>query len=240
MTDQPQDPPPKDFRQAVSDLVEELLGPASSLRFADPAVLAAALRRSRGGATLEDAVLGAAFEVAKQDRLVADEFLGHFLAAMARLGRCHLRPALRRFLDTGYLVQSVLGGLWQEIAAVEFRSRGEFLAYLGQRLQWKASDRARGLRSGRRREDRRAEADPGELPPSGQAEGPATLAGAREEQELLILAVLKLPDRDRRVLTLHLRGVSPAEIAVELGLEAPAARKALERAVGRARALMER
>ncbi|RMH00910.1 MAG: sigma-70 family RNA polymerase sigma factor, partial [Planctomycetota bacterium] len=191
----------------------------------------------------EDAVLGTAHELAVQDRMIADEFLGHFLVTMMKLGHFAMLPGLRRFLDSGDLVDSVAGEIWRDLMEVEFRTRREFLAYLGRRLKWKASDRQRGLQAGRRREDlrrdpRTPEGEPVELPAPASAPGPSTILARREEQELLAAALVRLPERDREVLQRHLRGESHEQVAAALGLRPATARQALHRAIERARALI--
>ena len=59
----------------------------------------------------------------------------------------------------------------------------------------------------------------------------------QEDRERLILTLLRLPERDRRLLTLFLQGKPLAEIADKIQLEEWATRKALERAIDRARKL---
>ena len=118
-----------------------------------PAMLAKSRGRGAGAVIvdLEDAVLAEVHRVAKTDARVADEFVGYFLSDLMRLGGSALSPGLRRFLDTGDLVQSVLGDLWPELASVRFETRGRFLSYLARRLGWKAGDKAlqRAMRKAR-------------------------------------------------------------------------------------------
>ena len=64
---------------------------------------------------------------------------------------------------------------------------------------------------------------------------PADEVAESEEREQLALAILRLPARDRQLITLYLRGRSHAEIAAELDLSYEAARVALRRAIHRAR-----
>ena len=59
----------------------------------------------------------------------------------------------------------------------------------------------------------------------------------REERDQLILRLLRLPERDRDLITMHLRGEPIEVIARELELSRDAAYKALQRAVRRARRL---
>ena len=198
--------------------------------------MALVLSRMRGGAAPEDAVLAVIHASAGRRRRLADEFLAFFLADLTRLGHDRLAPSLDRFLDTGDLVQSVLGDLWRDLLELRFETRASFLALLAERLRWKASDRARGLRAGKRREDLRAAGDPAQ---HGNAAGPspATEAGRREDWERLVLALTRLPERDRRMLRMSLQGSAVEEIARALDLEPETARKALQRARRRARGL---
>ena len=107
----------------------------------------------------EDAVLKIVHQLAPTDRAIADEFFGHFLSALMRIGHFSISEGLRRFVETGDLVNSVAGSLWRDIEKTEFHTRRQFLTYCGQRLQWKAADQSRGLTSGKRREDMHREVD---------------------------------------------------------------------------------
>ena len=215
----------------------ERLGPASERALSSPEAQALVLSRARAGSSLEDAVLWFAHREGRSDARVADEFVACFLADLLSIARPAISPGLRRFLDSGDLVQSVLGDLWGDLADVEFNSRASFLAYLAQRLRWKASDHHRGLHRDRRREDLRVDTDPGELPLAGPERAPDSLAAERDDWERLALRILRLAERDRLLVRLHLRGLSMAELAAEASLEPEAARKALQRALQRLRAM---
>src|SRR5262245_49417445 len=97
-------------RQAMEVLqfARDKLGPSSEALLSDPAVQALVLSRLRHGTDLEDAVLAEAHRAASTDRRVADEFIAYFLADLMKLGHHTRSSALRRFLETGDLVQSVL------------------------------------------------------------------------------------------------------------------------------------
>jgi RNA polymerase sigma factor (sigma-70 family) len=170
------------------------------------------------------------------DADLANEFLGHFLGDLMALGRANLGAGLRRHLDTGDLVQSVVKDLWPELAALRFESRTGFLALLHQRLRWKAANRARDLRSGRRREDLRAAGfDPGSSAVAGAGAGPPTAAGAAEERAELTRRVAALPDKERELLRRHLAGEPLASIAESLSVAPAAAKRRLQRALRRVR-----
>ncbi len=223
----------------VREFLVDQLGPACVERFRDPALQRELDTLLDGGNSLDDAVLRLIHREAAADRAIADEFLGHFLIAMSRIGHFAMSDGLRRFLDTGDLVNSVAGSVWRDLTSIEFRSRGEFLAYLGKRLQWKAADRARKLSAGKRREDRRREVDVEESNRTEkEAPGPSTLAEGVEERERLILALLRLPPRDRELLQRSLRGEDQVQIAESLGMSPEAVRKATQRAIEKARALV--
>jgi RNA polymerase sigma factor (sigma-70 family) len=219
-------------------LVEQL-GLVCHSRFQDPTLRLQLQKLIADGMELEDAVLKIVHQLAPTDRAIADEFFGHFLSALMRIGHFSISEGLRRFVETGDLVNSVAGSLWRDIEKTEFHTRRQFLTYCGQRLQWKAADQSRGLTSGKRREDMHREVDV-EIAgaAASQKPGPATEVGHREEWERLSLAMLRLPPRDREILQFHLRGEGHAEVADALGLSPEAARKALQRAIAKARSLI--
>ncbi|TAH35038.1 MAG: sigma-70 family RNA polymerase sigma factor [Planctomycetota bacterium] len=225
-----------DWLSDARSFARDHLGPASE-RLLESAVHQEAvhLRRQSGG-EVADAVLAEVFAAAGQDRSLADEFLAFFLDGLMRLGHEALRPGLRRYLDTGDLVQSVLGDLWPDIAALHFESRAQFLALLAQRLRWKAADRERGLQAGRRREDRRLPVDEERTPASDPT--PSSELDSREDRERLALALTRLPERDRELLRAHLRGDGLERLCGQFHLDREAVRKALQRAIARARELL--
>ena len=217
--------PPSDFER----FARARLGPRSAALLAGGAALELARERRAAGADLEDAVLAAVHAAAERDPELADEFVAFFLADLMQLGGGAISRALRRFVDTGDLVQSVLGDLWPQLASVRFETRGRFLALLAQRVRWKAGDRAEQERAARGREERRAVAT------SERVETPLERALSDEERDGLALLLLRLAPRDRELLARHLRGEPADAIAAALGLTEGAARKALQRAVARAR-----
>jgi len=163
-----------------------------------------------------------------------EEFIGYFLSRLLQVRMVDLYPGLRRFLDTGDLVQSVLGDLWPQLRALEFRDQSSFTALLVTRLRWKAGSRRRDLHAGKRREDRRATGlSPDEIPsqPASPLEGQVS----KEEAERTVEALFRLPPQDRTAVRLHMEGASSEEIAQEIGVSVNAARKRLERALRRLR-----
>ena len=209
----------------------EELGPASERYLADAAVQVLVLAAVRRGKPLADAVLAQVFRDVRTRPDLSDEFMGYFLRGAMVRGRPQVSAGLRRFLDTGDLVQSVFGNLWEGLEDLKFESRGQFFSLISQRMGWKASDKARALRRDKRREDLRISRDPASLgDDQDDSEAPDS-----EERERLILALLRLPERDQRLLRIYLRGGSSKEIGDELGVTAEAARKALQRAMRRAR-----
>ena len=144
---------------------------------------------------------------------------------------------LRRFLDTGDLVLSVFGDVWADFGDVAFTSRAQYRRLFAQRLEWKAADQARRMTASTRREDLRSSQQPDEL--HGGHEDPLRDAIRKEEREQLILLLLRLKDRERRLLSLHLKGEPLDAIAAAEGLSPEAARKALARAIEQARQLAD-
>lgn len=217
----------------------EHLGPSSAHRLGliqERAVFLSVLKE-RG--RIEDAVLAWAKQAAATDAGVADEFAASFLRDLARIGRRMRRDDLKRYLDTGDLVQSALGDIWPDLQSIKFETRGRFLAYLAKRLGWKAGDRRRQLRSARRAEDRRVHPSPSEWDVASTEDSPSTLAAADEEQERLALLLVRLPERERDLTRLLLEGRPLPEIASQLGLSYNATRMAIQRAIRKARRMAE-
>ncbi|MEM7307389.1 MAG: sigma-70 family RNA polymerase sigma factor [Planctomycetota bacterium] len=220
-------------------LARERLGPHAEAYLSRPEVQVLVLARVRAGIELEDAVLAEVHRACEGNRRLADEFVAYFLTDLLRVGRRVRSQAMQRFLDTGDLVQSVLGDFWPDLLSVRFETRARFLSYLSQRITWKAADRARALRSARRQEDRRADVEPERLDVHSEDPTPDALAEHSDDREWLALALLRLPERDQALLKLYLQDASIAEIASALGLAYDTARIALKRAIRRARALSE-
>lgn len=211
------------------------LGHSCLERFKDPNLRQEYLALLESDASVEDAVLKLAHREAALDRHIADEFLGHFLLSMMNIGHFYMSNGLRRFLETGDLVNSVASSLWQELADTEFRTRREFLAYLGKRLQWKASDCARGFCAGKRREDLQRNAD---FEEQGVADpeqaGPSTIVGNKDEMDRLTLLLLRLPERDREILRLWQLHQDYSKIAAVFEIDKDSARRAVQRAMEKA------
>lgn len=225
---------------ALAARAAALLGPAAERLLASAPGAALALARMRAGADADDAVLGLVHAHAADDAELAGEFAGWLMLEMRRAGRGLAGPALRRFLDTGDLVQSVAGDLWPELFELGFETRGQFLALFASRLRWKATDRARAQNAARRREDLRVEPADDELDAARSAPSPATEAGDREDAERLALALGRLPERDARMIRRWLEGENWEKIGASERMEPESARKAVQRAIARAREIAAR
>jgi RNA polymerase sigma factor (sigma-70 family) len=244
MTDEardPQDAALGRLNERILDFARTELGPSSERALRSAAAREPVHARLRAGQPLEDAVLAQIHARIGNDRRLADEFAAYFLFDLMKMGKLSMTSTnrLRRFLDTGDLVLSVFGDLWEGVDSLKFESRGQFKALFARRLDWKASDQARRMDTGRRREDLRADESLRECDMRVAETETAPVPGAirREERERLILILLRLKERDRRLLGMHLKGLSVEAIATELGLSNDAARKALSRAIEQARQL---
>ena len=231
------EPTAEEFAARSLAFARERLGPASERRLTDPALQVLVISRLRGGFDLEDAVLAEMHRVAATDRDVANEFIAHFLNDLLKIGHRLRSSAVQRFLDTGDLVQSMIGDLWSDLSEVRFETRGRFLSYMAKRLGWKAVDRARQMRTQKRQEDRRVDAQPDDLDLSAGDGSPSMAAARSEDHERLALVLMRLSERDRRLLVLYMRGASLQDIASELGVSYDSARVGLQRAIRRARSL---
>lgn len=214
------------------------LGPASLAWLESDAGTADLQRRFAAGARPEDAALGALFEQICGNRAISEEFIGHFLKRVLGIRLVELYPGLRRMIDTGDLAQSVMTDLLPAIPDLKFTTEAAFLSYLVQRMRWKANDRVRSPRA--RTERATGDPDtalPGELTP----ETSDALRGliAEEERSALLFTIHRLPERERTLLLRYLEGADSAQVGAELGLAPEAYRKALQRAIARARELLQ-
>jgi RNA polymerase sigma factor (sigma-70 family) len=217
----------------IVEFAQARLGRASLHHVSSPEVMASIVARRRPGISLEDAVLAEIHAGLPGHRALADEFAAYLLYDLMKMGSNSMTASssLRRFLDTGDLVLSVFGDLWHDIPAVRFESCAQYKTLFAQRLNWKAASSARRFTRDRRSEQHRVPESPDELDVAGDDGGAPLAAAIREEERArLILILLRLNDRDRQILTLHLKGLSRDEIAQRLGLQYDAARKALGRA----------
>jgi len=228
--------------RSVLDFARTQLGPASERLLRRPELLAVVLAEIHAGRSLADATLGCVHRHLAGQRQLADEFAGHFLFDLMRMGQSSMSTSsqLRRFLDTGDLVLSVFGDLWTDFSDLEFRSSSQFKSLFAQRIDWKAIDRSRMLNTRGRREDQRLDEQPEDLdlPAADGAGSPLTQAIRSEERDKFILILLRLEPRERQLLTLRLRGLSIEDVAQSLGLTADTARRATDRAIQKARQLL--
>lgn len=233
-------PPPSPMpagRETAMSFVRERIGPSSSAWLATEAGSAALDARLQKEARPEDAALGALFERVRHDRAVSDEFLGYFLHRILGVRIVELYPGLRRMLDTGDLAHSVMADLLPGITELRFTTEAGFLSFLVQRMRWKASDR---VRSPRARTERPAGEEEQFSPVSLTPETSEALRGlvAEEERTALLIAVHRLPERDRAILLRYLEGMDRDRAAAELDLTPAAYRKALQRAIAKAREIL--
>src|SRR5262245_52081798 len=199
------------------------LGNAAGPHIERPEILTSAVLRRLAGRNVEDAVLAEIHAALPGNRALADDFAAYLLYDLMRMGSNSMAASsgLRRFLDTGDLVLSVFGDLWHDIPDVKFESCAQFKQLFAQRLNWKAASTARRFTDGTRGEQHRLPRPPEDLDLAAGDEGGTPLSAAirEEERARLILILLRLSDRERQVLTLHLKGHGPGEIAQRLGLQ---------------------
>jgi RNA polymerase sigma factor (sigma-70 family) len=217
------------------------LGPCSKVHVQRPTVRDEVRRRVASGADVEDAVLACMHAALSDDRRIADEFAAFFMVELKRTGPRPMpaRSQLRRVFETADLINSVFKDVWIQVADLEFRTRYEFLSLLRRRVNWKAADKARSsLPKGPVEDGRTAMAEDAELAPDEVPEqSPPEQVIRNEESQRLILLLLQMDDRDRKLLSMRLRGESIKDIAGALDLSYEAARKALTRAKLQARKL---
>ena len=227
--------------QEARAFARQRLGPRSVQLFALDGAAQEVVAQVRAGRDVIDAVLGLVFERMPREPRLADEFFAHFLEDLTRTRRPSLGPRLRRLHDTIDLVQSVLGNLLPRLESLRFEGRAQFLKYLSTSLSSKVVDKVRRGEAAKRREDRYVDAAPEDVEPVDSGPTPAMEVAEREQkhmdQDRLKLLLLRLSERDARILALAMAGEPLESIAEDLGLAPEAARKARQRAVERAKAI---
>lgn len=229
---------PEDAANQARLFAQDCLGPASEHLLSSPASQARILSRLRRGLELEDAVLAEVFSTAATDRLLADEFVAYFLSDILRIAHGRISPGLRQYLDTGDLVDSVLGKLWVDLRKISFKDRASFLAYLACGLGWKAAGQARKWKVKPTGEERSVSLSSDDMATlAGSYSKPDSIVAAKEERDRLILTLPRLRQQDRLILNMHFQGHSREKIAKSLGIKTASVRDALSRAVQQARKL---
>lgn len=215
----------------------EQLGEASVAFLQSPEAQAPLLARLRQQPSIEDATLAVVFRGARTDRHLADEFFSHLFGDLAITGRSLVTPALRELMETGELVDSVVRDMWRDLESVEFRTRGQFLAYLLQRMQWKRNNRIRSAKRIKRGGELE-QAEGAELQEVPDTEGRSPLSEAEHVDDLRRLTKLAAtlePTEREMLLQRVIHGDSYAEIGARQGLSANTVKARLEELVARMR-----
>jgi RNA polymerase sigma factor (sigma-70 family) len=213
------------------------LGPASAALFSSGVVeeeLRAALEQGRSP---QDAVLAIVFRRLSGDRDLADEFFRYFFGDLFATGSSLVDHRLRDLMETGELVDSVVRDLWADLEKVEFRTRGQFLAFLLRRMQWKRNDwlrtasrskRGGGLRPG-------AGTDLEQIPDPSVPSPAMELERADDLVRLAKLSHRLPPDEQEMVRMRFLEGRTYGEIGERFGLAANSIKRRIEEAQERLR-----
>jgi RNA polymerase sigma factor (sigma-70 family) len=223
--------------ERISRLAREV-GPACASVAADEELPGRVSERIAGGASFEDAVLGALFPHSGERPEVGAEIVAYVMSDIAHAHSRAVPARLRHVAAPSDIAQSVLGDLCASLAGLEYTTKAGFLALLGSRLRWKRLDYEKRLTCDRRREDLRVHDESHVLRRSGADPSPMTELVSMEEASRIALAIQRLPERDRDVLRMSLRGQSHESIGAVMGLSAAGSRKALERARARLKELL--
>ena len=200
-------------------------------------------RRLEEGHEVSDVVLGAVFDALQRgdgEPELAEEFFTYLLPYAEARSHGRVGPDLKRHIESQDIAQSVFGNLWQDLSNLEFATFPQFLSMVIQRIGWKASNRGRDLRRKKRSAGARVDMDVGDLGDGRSGESPVSEIVRAEDHELFVETIMTLPnERDRKFIMGHLDGCSIEEMAETHGLEVESARRALNRALDRAREHLE-
>lgn len=215
---------------------ERSLGPASAAWLASEEAGKRVEARA-GQVELRDAVLGELHRGACTDRRIANEYMAYLMADLEKLGESILARGRHRRVERVDLVQSVVGDLLPRLPEVRFETMPQFLAYVANKMRWKAADRCRQRRAAERRDARVGQERWDQRGGAAAEAEPIEPLAEREERERLAAVLDRLPAREAQVLRLALRGREVSAIASALGISSAAVYKALQRATARARKL---
>lgn len=155
-----------------------------------------------------------------------NRLLGRYIPRLERWASGRMPHGIRSMNDTADIVQDSVINALRNLGTLEIRSEGALLAYLRQALHNRIIDQFR--RHGRR-------PPRVEIPVDAEVDEPSPLEAAIgvEAQDNYERALATLREKDRQLIILHVEfGMKAADLAVQLGLETPAAaRMALQRAL---------
>jgi RNA polymerase sigma-70 factor (subfamily 1) len=173
--------------------------------------------------------------------------LERFRDYLRLLVRLQIDPRLQGKLDDSGIVQQTLLEAHQSRDQLRGRSEAEVLAWLRKALAHNLADEVRRLGAARREVGREASLQEALEQSSARLEAwlaveqsSPSQAMERQEQTLRLAAALeKLPEKHRQAVELrHLKGLSLAEVAAELGCTRPAVVGLLHRGVEKLRELL--
>jgi RNA polymerase sigma-70 factor (ECF subfamily) len=164
------------------------------------------------------------------------------------LAHVQVDPRLQGKVDLSGIVQQTLLEAYQALKQLQGRSEPEVLAWLRKALAHNLVDEIRRIGTGKRDVFREESLEPALEQSSSHLEAwltseessPSQLAMGHEQALRLAGALAQLPERQRQAVELrHLKGLSLAAIAGELGCTKPSVVGLLHRGVERLRQLLE-
>jgi len=210
------------------------IGPACIAALDDEAFLAAITAAENAGMDLTDAVLDAVHKHAVDNRQLGEEFVKYFLQRITGTQALKYYPAVRNYLESPDLVQSVALEFWQEMSKskLDFRGRAPMFSWLLQRSIWKASAKDKGYKANKRRGDLQVELN------ESMASADHDDVESNEGVEKLVSVIGRLPEKERRLIEMKEAGASCQEMAEAFNISENNTRQMLHRALGRVQELL--
>ena len=224
-------PQPND--EEILSIAERTLGPHTTDALREEGQLDRVRAACAEGRSLADAVLLFAFERGATDLDVAGEFFTSFRGDLLNVASSAVRQNALSEFEGEDLIQSIYGDAWKSRKKTRFRTRHEFLAYLSNRVRWKARDKKRAEESLKRKGLALSQSNPDELPASESSK--LSELASDDDLHRITANILLLEGKDADVLRRHLKGEAIKDIAADMGITGDHATRLLGKARERIR-----
>lgn len=224
---------PQPTDEELLSIAERTLGPHTADALREEGELEKVRASCSDGRSPSDAVLAFAFERGATNLDIAGEFFTSFRGDLMNVATGAVRQNALSGFEGEDLIQSIYGDAWKSRKKTSFRTRHEFLAYLSNRVRWKAQDKKRGEESLKRKGLALSLSDSEDLPASESSK--LSELASDDDLHRITANILLLEGKDADVLRRHLKGEAIKDIAADMGITGDHATRLLGKARERIR-----